>query len=116
MSRIQFFTDEDLHRAVAVQLRLAQWHAISTPEVNRLGESDESQLAWSAAEGRVLVTFNTADFARLHYSWRQQAREHAGLIVSQQRAVGDTIRRLIRLGNQLSAEDMRNRLEYLSNW
>ena len=69
MGQIQFFTDEDIHRAVAVQLRLAHWDAIATPEVNRLGESDESQLAWSAAEGRVLVTFNAADFARRHYAW-----------------------------------------------
>ena len=43
-------------------------------------------------------------------------RHHAGVIVSRQRPIGDVIRRLLRLGNTLTAADMQNRLEYLNNW
>ncbi len=48
MSKLTFFTDEDVYAAVAVGLRKASLDAVSTPEAGRLGESDESQLAWAA--------------------------------------------------------------------
>lgn len=89
---------------------------ISTPEANRLGQSDPDQLDWAAHNGRVLVTLNVSDFARLHYEWVVQTRDHSGLIVSQQRPLGDLFRRLLALGHSLGADEMRDRLEYLSNW
>jgi hypothetical protein len=116
MTLVRFFTDEDLHGQVAVQLRAAGFDAISTPEAGRLGQSDPDQLGWATAEGRALVTFNVADFARLHHECMIQGREHCGVIVSRQRPLGDLIRRLLRLGQALSADDMKNRLEYLSSW
>ena len=61
MTPVRFFTDEDIHRAVASQLRAAGFDALSAPEAGRLGEEDEAQLIWAAREGRVLVTFNVAD-------------------------------------------------------
>lgn len=66
MNSAKFFTDEDIYAAVAPALRKAGGDAVSTPEAGRLGESDESQLAWAAREGRVLVTFNVAHFSALH--------------------------------------------------
>jgi hypothetical protein len=62
------------------------------------------------------VTFNVADFARLHHEWMHQGLNHAGLIVSSQRPIGEILRRLLRLAQRLSAEEMQDRLEYLSNW
>lgn len=41
---------------------------------------------------------------------------HAGIIVAKQASVGEIVRRFLRLAAALSAEDMENRLEYLSNW
>jgi hypothetical protein len=116
MTPARFFTDEDLYGDVAAALRGSGFDAISTPETGRLGSSDEEQLAWAAGEVRVLVTFNVGDFARLHHDWMIRGRTHAGLVVSQQRPLGDLIRRLLRLGRTLSADDLRDRLEYLSNW
>lgn len=116
MSALRLYTDEDMHGALAGQLRAAGWDAVSTPEANRLGERDPAQLTWAAQNSRVLVTFNVADFARLHHDWMQQGLHHAGLIVSRQRPVGETLRGLLRLAQTLSAEEMQDRLEYLSDW
>ena len=58
MPACKFFTDEDVYAAVARALRSDGVDAVSAPEVRRLGETDESQLIWSATEQRVLVTFN----------------------------------------------------------
>ena len=43
-------------------------------------------------------------------------KPHAGIILSDQLAVGVLIRRLMKLYVSLSREDMQNRLEYLSTW
>jgi hypothetical protein len=116
MNRIRFYTDEDMYRAIASQLRAAGFDAVSTPEAGRLGETDEAQLQWAAQQGRAIATFNVGDYARLHHEWMTQGRHHAGVIVSQQRPIGDVLRRLLFLGATLDADAMRDRLEYLSNW
>lgn len=116
MSQPRFYTDEDVYGNVAEVLRRKGHDAISTPDAGRLGHSDESQLAWAAGEDRTLITFNVAHFARLHTAWLQQGRSHAGIIVSSQRPLGDTIRRLLRLASSLEREALRNRIEYLGDW
>jgi len=116
MSAATFFTDEDVYAAVANALRKAGWDAVSTPEAGRLGESDESQLAWAAGQGRVLVTFNVAHFAELHAAWMRQGRHHVGIVVSSQRPVGDMLRRLLHLAGTLEADALQDRLEFLGDW
>jgi hypothetical protein len=44
MTAIRFFTDEDVYGSVAGALRRVGYVAVSTPEMGRLRESDESQL------------------------------------------------------------------------
>ena len=116
MTTLRFFTDEDVHHAVAARLREAGFDAISTPEAGRLNAKDESQLEWAASEDRVLVTHNVSDFARLHYESISTGQHHAGIVVGKQIPVGVTLRRLLNLGRSLTAEAMHDRLEYLSNW
>ena len=116
MSKLRFFTDEDIYGATAVALRRAGYDSISTPESGRMRESDESQLVWAVGEGRTLVTFNVSHFAAIHADWLRRARSHAGIIVSSQRPLGELIRRLLHLAGTLDADSMRDRVEYLSDW
>ncbi len=116
MSAARFFTDEDVYGTVAPALRRAGVDAVSTPEAGPLAQSDESQLEWAVAEGRVLITFNVGHFANLHARWMKEGRHHAGLIVSWQRPVGDVIRRVLNLAGVLDAEAMCDRIEFLSDW
>ena len=85
-------------------------------ETGRRGQSDESQLEWASAEGRLLVTFNVAHFAWLHADWLRQGRHHAGIVVSSQRSIGDVVRRLRHLAVAAQAESLRDRLEFLGDW
>lgn len=116
MAAIRFFTDEDVYGSIAPALRAKGCDALSTPEAGRLGESDESQLHWAAHQGLVLVTFNVGHFTAKHIEFLQQNQHHAGLVVSQQRPVGDTLYRLVRLARERDAETMRDRLEFLGDW
>ncbi len=116
MAGSRFFADEDVYGAVAAALCRARIDVFSTPEVGRRGRSDESQLEWASAQGRVFFTFNAAHFAGLHTTWMRQDRHHAEIVVSSRRPIGDAVRRLLHLYGELDAESMRDRLEFLSQW
>jgi hypothetical protein len=116
MSAPRLFTDEDIFAAVAPALRKVGLDAVSTPEVGRLGESDEAQLAFASGEGRALVTFNVAHFAALHAAWLAQGRHHAGIVVSSQRPIGEFLRRLLHLAGTLDAGALQEQLEFLGDW
>lgn len=112
----RFLTDEDVYADRAVVLRQRGYDAVSTPEAGRLTEDDPSQLDWAARQGRVLMSFNVGDFVRLHGEWLRSGKHHAGLIVSEQQPLGEILRRLLNLAAALSAEEMCDRLEFLTNW
>ena len=116
MPDVGFFMDEDVYGAVALALRNSGCDAVSTPEAERLGESDESQLQWASEKGRALVTFNVAHFANLHSVWMERGQHHGGIIVSVQRPIGDLLRRLLDLAGSFDCDAMRDRLEFLSDW
>jgi hypothetical protein len=116
MKTIRFFTDEDVYGAIAPALRHAGFSALSTPEADRLGESDENQLIWAVSRGYVLVTFNVGHFANMHADWIRRQHHHAGIVVSQQRPIGDMLRRLVHLAESLDADEMSDRLVFLGDW
>jgi hypothetical protein len=69
-------------------------------------------------QGRVLYTFNVGDFYRLHTAFLKQGKSHAGIILARQQRypVGEQMRRLLKLIAAKSAEEMKNRVEFLSAW
>ncbi|HET6882596.1 MAG TPA: DUF5615 family PIN-like protein [Pirellulales bacterium] len=116
MSVARFLTDEDVYADIAIRLRQHGIDAVSTPEVGRLTEDDPSQLEWATQNGRVLMTFNVGDFVKLHGEWLRNGKHHAGIVVSEQSELGKTLRRLLNLAASLRAEDLLDRLEFLTNW
>ncbi len=81
-------------------------------------KSDEEQLAFASERECVLYTFNISDFHRLHTRWVGDGQEHAGMILAPQQrfSIGEQLRRILRLRAAMSAESMRNRVEFLANW
>jgi len=57
-----------------------------------------------------------ATLFNIHTEFLHQNRTHSGIIVSDQLEIGVVIRRLLKLLDARSTEDMRNWLEFLSNW
>lgn len=110
------YLDHDVHKKLARELRRRGYDAIAAGEVDMEEAEDPDQLAFAVSQGRALVTFNTKDFVPLHRSYMTEGRQHYGIIVSLQYPIGETLRRMINLLETLSAEEMMNRLEYLSSW
>ena len=113
---IRLYLDEDVHRGLAAALQVRRFDAVSAHDIGRRGASDAEQLAWAAAEQRALCTFNTMDFLRLHQAWIRADRPHWGIIVSEQAPVGEITRRLLKLLNHVTADDMRNQLYWLQSF
>ncbi len=114
---MKFYFDEDSaqHRLVAA----LRSHAIDVTTFLDSGmkaRDDESQLMLASAQGRILVSANTRDFAALHCEWLERGRSHSGiLIIPQQRySTGEIVRRFLRLTT--SGLELSGGIYYLSNF
>jgi uncharacterized protein with PIN domain len=117
--QIRLYLDEDASsRSLARGLRLRGIDVVTAVEAERLNVSDLAQLEFATYLGRTLLTYNISDFHRLHTDWLREGRAHGGIIlVSQSRfAVGEQLRRVLKLATSVSAEEMKSRIEFLSNW
>ena len=78
---MKFYLDEDISPKVSVILRKRGIDAVSAHEVGMLEASDENQLSFAVAEGRVMVTRNRDDFITLTVQYFEALKPHSGLII-----------------------------------
>ncbi len=114
--KIRLYLDEDVDVALASALRQRGIDALTTQEAGNIGWPDEDQFTFATQTGRVFLTHNRGDFARLHQTKMRGERSHAGIILSDQLPVGELLRRLSNLCFHLTQEEMANRLEFLGTW
>jgi hypothetical protein len=114
---IRLYLDEDAQRTALVRaLRARQVDVLTANQANNTGIPDSAQLAFAASVNRIVFTLNRGDFVKLHVEHLQKGQDHCGIIVSDQLEIGVIIRRLLRLMDGRTAGDMKNWLEFLSNW
>ena len=117
--RFLLYLDEDSRATDVIRLlRSAFMDVLTSSEAGMDGESDEEQLAFAAANGRVIVTGNIGHFRRLNREYQDAGQSHPGIILWEQSrlSVGERARRILRLWVAVSGEDMVNREEFLSQW
>src|SRR4051812_35941484 len=107
-----------MDKPVVAALRARRIDVLTVNEAALAGRPDEEQLTFATSVGRTVLTFNQRDYCRLHEEWMEEGRTHTGIIVgAQQRySVGESVRRLLLLIESCTAEDMRDRIEFLSSW
>lgn len=109
MSKVRYYTDENVSRAIVRGLRQRGVNVISVSEANNLSLTDEEHLAFARGERRVVVTQDN-DFLRLASS----GKAHAGIVYApQQRPIGEIIQGLVLIYLVLEAEEMMGNVEYL---
>jgi len=117
--KVRLYLDEDAADSDFVYaLRSRRVDVESAHEADMLSRADVEHLAYATTQGRVLFTFNTGHFCRLHAEFRAAGKPHAGIVVSRQQhySVGEQMRRLLKLIARKTAEEMQNQLEFLSQW
>jgi hypothetical protein len=72
----QLFADEDFDHRVVLRLRALGHDVVTVMDAGRRGQSDAEQLTFASASGRILLTFNRADFHALH----RRGAVHAGIV------------------------------------
>jgi len=119
VSRIRLYIDEDAMDTDLVNaLRLRGVDTLTVRDAGMIRQPDEAQLRFASQQGRALYSFNVADFCRIHASWIEAGASHSGLILARQQrhSIGDRLRRLMRLITAKSAEELRERIEFLNVW
>jgi predicted nuclease of predicted toxin-antitoxin system len=113
MAAVSLFLDEDVHEGLAAALRRNGIDAVNAHECGRKEAKDTEQLAFAVSQQRALMTFNVADFAALANEYFWQDKQHFGIVVSPQRSLRETLRRLLALTNKFTRESLANQLIYL---
>lgn len=113
---IALYTDADVYGELASQLRAREFDAISTMEAGNTELSDPAQLEYAVSQKRAIVTFNIQDFEPLHREYLRDEKSHYGIIVCNQIELGELLRRLLKLLNQIDADQMKNTYHHLGEF
>ena len=117
---IALYTDEDVTSELAPAIRTRGLKAQSAAEAGLLDVDDAAQLAYATGQGSAILTYNARDFLLLARQYADAGRSHAGIIISfeqySRREFGELLRLILRLLNELTADEMHNRVVYLQQF
>jgi hypothetical protein len=113
-----YFDEDSMRHALIYALRARGIDVQTALDAAMIERTDEAHLEFATAQGRVLCSFNVGDFYKLHTGYLAQHKLHTGIVLArqQQYSVGEYMRRLLNLMVHLTAEEMQNRVEFLSAW
>jgi predicted nuclease of predicted toxin-antitoxin system len=114
---IRLYFDHHIRGRFAVDLRRQGFEVVQAREVGNELVADEVHLRWATDHRRVIFTHDLKDFPPLAEKWFLEGRDHAGIILSVQPGrsapYNVLLRRLLRLLETLTADEMVNRVEWL---
>lgn len=108
--------NEHLSPRLASHLRRYGFDVTSSQETDLLSDDDSAQLAHSASQQRAKLTFNSADFVALHEQYMADGKEHWGIVLSTEESIRVLMRRLLRLLNSVSSDDLKNQIRWLNDF
>lgn len=117
--KIRLYLDEDTMDADLVRaLRIRGVDVTSALEQRMIRREDIDHLEFANSQGRALYSFNMGDYQELHSAYLTQGKHHSGIILAQQRrhSLGEQMRRLLKIIAQISAEEIRDSILFLSAW
>jgi predicted nuclease of predicted toxin-antitoxin system len=115
MSRlfIELYLDEDVDVLIAQILRARGFVVVTTQEAGQLHNNDAEQLAYAVRQHKTLLTHNRVDFEALAQTYFAAGQSHDGIILAFRRPPREIARRLLRLLNAVTAEEMQNQVRYI---
>jgi hypothetical protein len=110
---IELYLDEDVDVLLADLVRARGFCAVTTRDADRLGASDLEQLDWAADQHKTFLTHNREHFELLAAEFHAAARTHAGIIITERHPPYEILRRLLRILNHVTADEMRDQIRYV---
>lgn len=105
--------DEHILTYLAKILREEGFDVIHVNEVNLDATPDEKIMAYAADSHRAVVTFNVKHFIPLSIQYLDDGKEHYGVVVSKEIYHGELKRRVTKLLESVTAEELMNAVRYL---
>jgi len=115
MSRlfVELYLDEDVDVLVAELLRSYGFSAITTREVDQLHYNDQEQLTYAINQKRAIVTHNRGHFEKLTQEYYASETTHYGIIIAVRRPPHEIMRRLLKILDSVTADEMKNQIRYI---
>ena len=115
MANIALLLDEDVRVKLSEILRQRGYDAVHVLEVDRGGKSDPEQLAYANSRQRAILTHNIRHFILLNKQYHDEAKEHFGILLSDQVPLRELLRRALRFLSRRTAEDVKNNVLWLND-
>ena len=110
---IELYLDEDVDVLVGTLLRARGFTALTPREAGQRHNSDAEQLAYAVSQRKTFLTHNRADFEALaKESWAAR-QTHYGIIIAVRNPAQEIVRRLLRILNQVTADEMQDQVRYI---
>ena len=113
---VALYADADVQAQVVREVRKHGHDVAYAHELDHSQWSDEQHLVYAAANNRALFTHNIKHFEPLYQAWWNTNRKHAGIIVSAQMETGELVRRLLKLLDTVTADEMVNNYKNLGEF
>ncbi len=110
---IELYLDEDVSVLLAKLLRARGFKVITTRDAKMLGASDKEQLEYVVREEKVFLTHNRLHFEKLHEEYLRENKEHYGIIIATRQNEYIILKRLLKIIDNISADEMKNQLRYI---
>ncbi|MFZ0544931.1 MAG: DUF5615 family PIN-like protein [Candidatus Promineifilaceae bacterium] len=110
---IELYLDEDVHVVIADLLKGRGFVAATALDERQLGKSDEEQLAYAVVQHKTLLTHNRHDFELLANEYTNAGKTHYGIILAVRNKPYEVVRRLMRILNHVTADEMQNQVRYI---
>ncbi len=113
---IMLYADADVDGRLAGQIRMNGYDAVSAYEAGNGELEDWEQFDYAISRGRALLTHNARHFEPLLKEYFSYGKEHSGLIISEKLPLGELLRRVLRMLNSVSADEMKNSFRNLGEF
>jgi hypothetical protein len=110
---IELYLDEDVDVLLAELVRARGFAAVTTRDAGRLGAGDLDQLFFASRLHKTLLTHNRDDFEAVARAFRRTGKHHDGIIMAVRHPPYELLRRLLRILNHVTADEMRDQIRYI---
>jgi predicted nuclease of predicted toxin-antitoxin system len=110
---IELYLDEDVSVLVAALLHGRGFVATTTRDAGLLQNTDVEQLAYAVSQKKTFLTHNRDDFEALAEQYTETGQKHYGIILAVRHPPYEIVRRLMRILNHVTADEMENQVRYI---
>lgn len=108
--------DEQIWVYLATLLREQGFDAYHVTEAGLGNTPDPVILEEAVKNHQAVVTFNIKDFIPLAHEYMTEGKEHYGIVVSNEIPQGELKKRVIKLLESVSAEELKNMVRFLQDF